>query len=163
MIPRFLILLFLTSLPAVAEDFRQWKEVAGDREITAKILDKKLDSSSVQLSIKDGKTIWLECSKLSKADQDYVQKWARPFKHITARVIASGKGWKEVQVTAKAGPKKLIVNAYHTHPNDGHFTKAVEAGTELTFSYKALNDYSVTGAEDGKIIDKESSDRKTGL
>jgi hypothetical protein len=112
----------------------------------------------------------VKVASLIPADQELVKKWVKPVKHITARVVGSGKGYKTIEVKAIAGYKEMTVKAYGAIGTWDDRKRGwvpivhkVAAGKELKFTYRAVPDYWVEGWSDGAIVDEERAGKKTGL
>jgi hypothetical protein len=160
-----LVLLAMTSSFLHAGDFRAWTEASSKRTIEGTITDKKSDSSAAKIVTKEDRTVWLEASKLTPGDQDFIKKWISPGGRLSAKVIASGKGWKELKVSYQSGASPLNVEGHDVWPDrrKGPIRKAIKAGESGEFSYKAHNEYRVIAFSEGKEVDRETDKRKTGL
>lgn len=161
----FILLLALTtSLKAVeTENLRKWTESESKKVIEARIVDKTSDNAKARLEFAGGTQVWVEASRLSEKDKEYIRKWIKPIKHITARVVGSSKGGKKISVTVKAGSRHLSVSAYRYPGDRKPIKKKLKPGGEVAFTYTASNRYIVKAWSGGKLVDRESWDSKTGL
>ena len=159
------LLLLLSAACATASDFRKWTEAATKRTIEGTITDKKSDGSSAKIITSDDKTVWLETAKLVPADQEFIKKWIDADGRLTVRVIASGKGWKELKVTYQSGASPLTVVGQDVWPDKkkGPIIRKLKAGETGEFTYKAYNEYVVRASSDGKEVDRETDKKKSGL
>ena len=170
MSPGFLlhaIVLLLLALPLAAsgaEPFRIWTEAESGREIEAFLSDVKPDKSQVRLVGKNGKAFWIDTGRLVKADQDLVKKWVKPMDHLSARVIASGDGWKRIEVKAEAGTQPLkVVARRRIGDRTPAVVKNIKPGGRVEFTYKASNEYIVKVYAGKKVVETESWKTKKGL
>lgn len=161
---KFLPLVFLVLVSSFlhAGDFRTWTEASTKKTIEGTITDKKSDSSAAKIVTKEDRTVWLDASKLTSGDQDFIKKWISPGGRLSAKVIASGKkpgrpGWKQIQVSYAAGATPMTIKWI------GKGIREVEAGGQGEFTFKVGDDYWVAAYVDGKEVDRETDKRKTGL
>ena len=159
-------LVFLAaSMLASGGESRVWTEETSRRMIEGKIDGKKADNSSVRIIPKAGPPAWLETAKLVKADQDYVKAWVDLGVRLEARVIASGKGWKDVEVKYWAGASPSRIHAHDTWPDRrrGPIRRQVKPEESGSFTYRAHNEYRVIAYVGDKEVARETDKRKTGL
>jgi len=152
----------LTLTSSLADDFRTWTQNETKRTIVAKINDKKLDDSAVQVRLKTGRYVWLQTVDLVADDQTYIKKWVKPIDRLTVRVTGSGKGMKKIEVVAQAGPKTMKVRGKRPRPKPP-IEYEVEAGKTFKFEFWAPREYWVRAYEAGKLIEEETDKSKTGL
>jgi hypothetical protein len=114
---------------------------------------------------KSGPPAWLDTAKLVKADRDYVKAWIDLGVRLEARVIASGKGWKEVEVKYWAGASPSQIHAHDTWPDRrrGPIRRQVKPEESGSFTYKAHNEYRVIAYVGDKEVARETDKRKAGL
>ena len=167
---KLLIIVTLFNLAALLhgeEPFRQWKEADGKRSIEAKIVDKRLDDTAARLVLKGGKSLWIEAKVLIKEDQDYIKNWIKRTKHIKAKPVAMGKGWKRIKIEATAGSRDLVVKAYWRskgkQPKGYPKVFKLKKGEEKIIEVKVGPEYMVRGYHKKEIVDEEKWNTKTGL
>lgn len=153
----------VTVLNLQGEEYRKWTEVETGRQIEAVMKDKKLDESAAQLLLKDGNSLWIEVSRLSDQDKEYIKKWIKPVKHLTCRIVGFKKGTKRIKVVAKAGARGVEVVAYRSPGDKKPISKKLKAGEEIEFEYEASNKYVVKAWSGKDLVDEESWNSKTGL
>ena len=162
------ITLLIATLTGVrAEKYRKWTESDSKRQIEAKIIDKKLDDSEAKFLTSTGKRIWIDKGKLIPEDRKYIENWVKPVDHISARVVGSGKGWKNVKIVAVAGSRPLVVKAYWREigKQKKGYPKVfkLKKGEEKTVVCRVGNNYTVKGFVGRELVEEEKWNRKTGL
>jgi len=156
------LLLTLISHANEKDEYRVWTDLKTAKTIRAKILAKNIGNSKVQVRTEDGRVVWLKSERLTGADNEYLRAWTKWPAKITARVIASRKGYKKLKVVARAGNQGLKVEALQLD-QEKPLVKYVAAGKEITFVYSAPSVYWVRGYEGNKLVEEETSKKKTGL
>jgi hypothetical protein len=148
-----------------AGDLKKWTQAETKKTIEGTITDKKSDSSSARIVTTDDRTVWLEVKTLVQEDQDYIKKWIDADGRLTVRVIASGKGWKELKVSYQSGATPLTVVAQDVWPDKrkGPLVRKIKAGETGEFIYKAYSEYVVRAESEGKEVDRETDKSKSGL
>jgi hypothetical protein len=90
-LPKIFVLIFGFVLSTLhGGELRTWTEVSSGKTIRAEILEKSSDNKRVRLKLKNGKSVWLETSRLSEADRNYVQSWALTRLRMKAQTLAAG-------------------------------------------------------------------------
>lgn len=107
-----ILLIAFTALSSAADEFRKWTDAETGRQIEGKIVDKKLDDSEAKLLLRNGRNTWVKAERLTEVDQEYIRVWSKAVDHLTTKVTAMGKGWKELTITAVAGSEDLTVKAF---------------------------------------------------
>lgn len=160
-----LTLLIASSAILSAGDLRKWTQAETKRTIEGTITDKKSDSSSAKIVTVDNRTVWLEVKTLVPEDQEFIKKWIDEDGRLTVRVIASGKGWKELKVSYQSGatPLKVIGQDVWPDKRKGPIVRSIKAGESGEFTYKAHSEYVVRAESEGKEVDCETHKSKTGL
>ena len=160
--PTLALFLVFACVASAEETSRKWTDTQG-RSIEGKLVAKSKTHASVLLA--NGKRAELPLEKLDAESKSYVEsatliKEVAPSDLVSARITGTSKGQKTVEVTANAGEKELVVTATAYHVN---IKKTVKPGESIKFEFRAVDDYKVTGAIDGQIVDTEDSRKKTGL
>lgn len=161
------------TVRADEKGFRSWTIVKSGQKFEGRIITKKTDNSQVQISRRDGKAAWIRTETLCPADQFYVKYWVDPQAQVSARLTAHGNpGWKRVKVTIQAGPEPLLVTVSGQvpppHPQIAGlprppFKRIVATGERVEFEFASGTRYGVEASANGRLLDQESEDRKTGL
>ena len=142
---------------------RTWTEADTGRKVVAKIVDKSLDGLKVRIQTRKGKSFWLPCKKLSKADQDYVREWVKPVDYLSVRIVGKRKGIKDLLITVHASkhPVKVVVHGRFGTRKPLRCT--CKQGQQRQIRVTTTNKYRVEVWEKGVLVDQESHNRKTGL
>jgi len=153
---------------ASADDFRDWTQLATGKVISAKILDKKADNSAVRLTLKSGKTPWVQAKDLITEDRDFIENWVRMplgFRFLSVTLSGMGVqkgGKKKINVVARAHDENLICTVYASARGLSSEEFEVSPGSTAELVFEVRHDYRVTiENEDGEIIDVETSRKKT--
>jgi hypothetical protein len=158
-----LILLAALTISASAQ-YRTWTQEATGRTIRAKITDKADDHSKAKVVTINGKVFWLKSSDLSQADQEFILEWAPKIDHLSARVVKSGKGAKEIRVTAQAQARELVLTVIHDNGDpDSVVYIGKDETIDKTFTVGSRYEVELHDDETGALIDAEKWNKKTGL
>ncbi len=87
---------------------------------------------------------------------------------LTVRVVGTSKDSRTVEVIGEAGDEPMIIRAYHwkgqTWKNKPKpIVKKLRPHEKVTFTYKAKPNYEVKAFIKNKVVDVESSTKKSGL
>lgn len=151
-----------------AEDYRTWTDEETGRTLEAVMIRKNSTSESAQVRTRADKTFWLKAAKLIEEDREYIKLWVKPEEHLTARIAKSGKKGRTIEVVAKAGSKPMEIKAYwrdevNRQPIGYPRVYKLKKGENRTFTYNAGKRYLVRAFWDGKLVDEEAWNSKTGL
>lgn len=108
-----ILIIFALITSAMCDEFRTWTQLGSGKTIQAKIIDK--EPTKARLSMKDGKSHWLEIANFIDADREYITTWKKKplgFDPLSVSVIGKPQvGVKLISVTAKTWdkPAKLCV------------------------------------------------------
>jgi hypothetical protein len=162
----------MDSLIVDADGNRKWTQAKSGLQIIGRMVEKTPDGA--RIARKDnGKGVNLVATTLSTADQYFIRYWVAPEAQVTARVREFGIiGWKKVGTVIQAGEAALLVEVTGEKPVPHPFIaglprppffRIVPAGTRLEFEFAAGSTYSVRATANGRPVDAETDERKTGL
>jgi len=150
----------------VAGEYRSWTESTTKRTVKGRIIDKSLDDKKARLARPNGTSFWIETNKLTRTDREYIMKWVKPIKYLSARVTASGRDVKTVKVDAFAGTRDLVIKAYYngskSQPQGYPKIHKLKKGESKSFTYKGGNKYTIKAFDNGKMVAEVSWRKKTG-
>ena len=162
-----LLLSILLSIPSYLDagvdptsPYRTWTQKETGRTIEAKAVDKKGDGSSIQVFTKRNKRVWLKTSTLSEEDQTYIEEWSKPVDHLSIRVAGSGKGYKLIEITAKAGGYPVRVVTSNQFSDQTPHVQDLDENESLTYKVKLGHKYTVTVYQGHPSLDEETTNIK---
>lgn len=160
------LLFFLCfALSLAASEYRVWTNLSG-KEIEARIIAKKPDDSAANLSMKDGKSYWVNAVDLIQADRDFIAAWKKKplgFEHLTVEMTGNpGKGLKTLKVVVSAWNKPLILTMTSNHPNRKKpTTHQIPAHESVTLEFETGNNYrALLVDESGKVVSDQTPTNK---
>ena len=96
-----LLVIFFATPQLLLGVEQTWTDAKSGKKITAIIIDKKADHSSIQLQLASGKTTWLKTSRLSEEDQAFVKTWVKPPEYLKLKFERDQRG-KVISVSVVA-------------------------------------------------------------
>jgi len=152
---------------------RTWTQKSSGKTIEARPSFKNSDSSEIHVINGKGKTLRLKTATLSDDDQEFIKEWTPPVEHLTVRIVGSGKGYKMIEIEAKAGSHPIEVKTKPTHPYQTTHSQKIAKGKSMTYRVKVKPEYTATALKGTKNnkggmtysepLDQETHHRKTGL
>ena len=110
----FTLLLSITSVLSQAPDAEEWHtftEAVSERTVVAKIVEKKPDNSKVRIALQEGGAMWVDVTRFSKADIDYIKAWELLDLKLRANTVATASSrtsWAETWGKFDANGAEII-------------------------------------------------------